>query len=362
MSRLLLAPMEGLADSLLRELLTRVGGYDGAVTEFVRVSRTLLPLRTFRRICPELGNGSRTSAGTPVFVQLLGSHPECMAENAARLAGLSPAGIDLNFGCPAPTVNRHGGGAMLLDDPEIVGRIASSVRQAVPEAVPVSAKMRLGVRDTSKTLACAAALDAAGISSLVVHARTKTEGYRPPAHWEWIARVREAVSVPVVANGEVWSLADYVRCREVTGCEDVMIGRGAVADPFLASRIRAWADGGTGDEPAERIAAEWLALLPLLAEFWREVQVKVEARHAPGRLKLWLGSLRRTFPEAERLHRAVRSLRRIDEVGKTLIEHGVPFVPPRVPHDPGNSMSNHGEHDGKPCVQHFVPTHRAKDC
>lgn len=311
MGKIILAPMEGLADSLLRDLLTRVGGYDGAVSEFVRVTGSRLPLRTFRRVCPELLNGSRTPAGIPVFVQLLGSHPERMAESAARLAELGPAGIDLNFGCPAPTVNRHGGGAMLLEDPALMARIAASVRGAVPQEIPVTAKMRLGVADTGKTLACAAALESGGISSLVVHARTKEQRYRPPAHWEWIARVRETVSVPVVANGEVWSESDYRRCREVTGCDDVMIGRGAVADPFLARRIRT--AGGTVDREAE-----WRELAPLLDEFWRRVKQCVVARHAPGRLKLWLNSLRRCYPQAEALYRRIRSLTSVADIDAVL--------------------------------------------
>ena len=317
MSRIFLAPMEGLADSLLRDLLTRAGGYDMAVSEFVRVSGNPLPLRTFRRICPELENGSRTRAGTPVLVQLLGSHPERMAETAARLATLAPAGIDLNFGCPAPTVNRHGGGAMLLADPELMRRIALSVRGAVPAGIPVSAKMRLGIADTQKTLECAAALESGGVCSLVVHARTKLEGYRPPAHWEWIARVREAVSVPVVANGEIWTVGDYLRCRAVTGCADVMLGRGAVADPFLARRICAVCDGM---ELEASIDAAWSELIPLLDEFWLRVQQRVTARHAPGRLKLWLNSLRRTYPQAEALYQRVRGLRDIAEVGRVLAD------------------------------------------
>lgn len=312
MGKIILAPMEGLADSLLRDLLTRVGGFDGAVSEFVRVTASRLPLRTFGRICPELAGGSRTPAGTPVFVQLLGSHPERMAESAAQLAELGPAGIDLNFGCPAPTVNRHGGGAMLLEDPALMARITTAVRGAVPSSIPVTAKMRLGVADTGKTLACAAALESGGIASLVVHARTKEQGYRPPAHWEWIARVREAVSVPVVANGEVWSEADYRRCRELTGCDDVMIGRGAVADPFLARRIRS---GHTGAVDRE---AEWRELTLLLDEFWHRVKLCVVARHAPGRLKLWLNSLRRCYPQAEILYGRIRSLTSVADVDAAL--------------------------------------------
>ncbi len=319
MSKIFLAPMDGLADSLLRDLLTRVGGYDGAVSEFLRVSGTPLPLRSFRRVCPELDNRSRTRSGTPVVVQLLGSHPERMAETAARLATLAPVGIDLNFGCPAPTVNRHGGGAMLLDDPELMRRIALAVRAAVPQSIPVTAKMRLGVRDTGKTLECARALESGGVASLVVHARTKIDAYRPPAHWEWIARVREAVAVPVIANGEIWSAADYDRCREVTGCADVMIGRGAVADPFLARRIRASLGGVLREQTLD---VDWGELLPLVGEFWTRVQQRVTGHHAPGRLKLWLNSLRRCYPQAEILYHRLRPVSDVHEVGALLMAHG----------------------------------------
>lgn len=316
MSKIFLAPMEGLADALLRDLLTRAGGYDGAVCEFIRVSGTALPTRTFRRVCPELDDGGRTPSGTPVAVQLLGSCPERMGETAARLARLSPHGIDLNFGCPAPTVNRHGGGAMLLDDPELLLRIVAAVRRAVPEAIPVTAKMRLGVRDTARTLDYAAALQAGGAAALVVHARTKVEGYRPPAHWEWIGRVREAVAVPVIANGEIWSPDDYARCRAVSGCADVMLGRGAVADPFLARRLRrAEGDGCYGPHDP---AADWPELSVLLLEFWQRVKARLLLRHAPGRLKLWLNLLRRGYPQADLLYHRIRACSDVGAVAAAL--------------------------------------------
>lgn len=327
MGKLLLAPMEGLVDDVLRGVLTRVGGYDLAVSEFIRVSGSLLPTRAFLRICPELGKGSRTQAGTPVVVQLLGSDPTCLADNAAHLVEFAPAGIDLNFGCPAPTVNRHGGGAALLAEPEQLFRIASAVRRAIPAEIPFSAKMRLGVRDTERTLDCARALEAGGIVSLVVHARTRDEGYRPPAHWEWVARIGDIVRRPVTANGDVWTTDDHSRCCSVSACQDVMIGRGAVADPFLARRIRALAAGEAIE--AER-SAEWRLLQPLLASYWQQVGAKVSAGQAPGRLKLWLRALRQTFREAEALFLAVRSLRRVDEVTHALLLHGVPALP--VPH------------------------------
>ena len=186
---LLLAPMEGLLDFTLRDALTRVGGLDRCVSEFIRVTDAVLPERAYVRVIPELRQGSRTSAGVPVRAQLLGSDPICLADNAAFLATLGPAGIDLNFGCPAKVVNRHGGGAALLQEPELVHRIVREVRRAVPTDMPVSAKMRLGFHDDAQAEDCARAIAEGGADELVVHARTKADGYRPPAYWERIADV-----------------------------------------------------------------------------------------------------------------------------------------------------------------------------
>lgn len=322
MNRLILAPMEGLADDVLRAVLTRAGDYDWCVTEFIRVNNTHLPHGHFYRVCPELRAASRTPAGTPVRVQLLGSDPARMARSAAHLAKLQPTGIDLNFGCPAPMVNRHRGGAALLEEPDLLHRIVLAVRQAVPAAIPVTAKMRLGITHTAYALDCATALVEGGAAELVVHGRTKQDGYRPPAKWDWIGRIRETVTVPVIANGEVWTQADYAAIRAETGCEDVMLGRGAVADPMLARRIR---QGETADP--ER---DWQRILPLLGDFWQRVQVKLEARHAPGRLKQWLGLMRRGYPQAERLYQEVRPQRLAGEITPILLSHGI--APPCMSH------------------------------
>ena len=298
--------MEGLLDFTLRDILTRVGGVDRCVAEFIRVSGTLLPERVFTRVVPELLSGGRTRAGVPVRVQLLGSDAVCLAENAARLAGLGPAGIDLNFGCPAKIVNRHGGGAALLDDPELVARIVSAVRRAVPRHVPVSAKMRLGFNDASRALECALAIVGSGADELVVHARTKADGYRPPAYWERINEIRAAVPIPVIANGEIWSVADALRCRELSGCDALMLGRGMVSDPGLALAILA-ADAGEQGE-ARNPAIGWPELQPLLAAFWRLVCGHVEPRARAGRLKQWLNYLRRRHPQAEAAYALVRTI------------------------------------------------------
>lgn len=300
---ILLAPMEGLLDFVLRDILTRVGGIDRCVSEFIRITDQLLPERVFTRIVPELHNGSRTLAGVPVRAQLLGSDPVCLAENAARLAELGPAGIDLNFGCPAKIVNRHGGGAALLDEPDTIAAIVTAVRRAVPAGMPVSAKMRLGFNDDSRAVECALAIAGGGADELVVHARTKEQAYRPPAYWERIADIRAAVKIPVVANGEIWTLDDARRCREASGCDMLMLGRGIVTDPGLGLAIKASMNGG-----ASPSGVTWPELVPLLAAFWQIVCSRLDTRSRAGRLKQWLNFLRRRFPDAETAYQQLRTL------------------------------------------------------
>ena len=300
--------MEGVLDHSLRDVLTRVGGIDRCVSEFIRITDQLLPRRVFTRLMPELLHGSRTPAGTPVRAQLLGSDPACLADNAAQLATLRPHGIDLNFGCPAKTVNRHRGGAVLLDEPELVHRIVAAVRRAVPREMAVSAKMRLGHRDDSRMLECAAAIASAGADELVVHARTKLDGYRPPAYWDRIALIRAAVSMPVVANGEIWCVDDALRCMAQSGCDALMLGRGLVADPGLALALRG--------SPAPG----WPQLLPLLRIYSESIALRVAPRHRGGRIKQWLNQLRRRFPQAQAACDTVRTLHAAEDIDRVLLE------------------------------------------
>lgn len=310
--RLLLAPMEGLLDFVLRDVLTSVGGVDRCVSEFIRVSGSVLPDRVFLSYMPELRNGSKTLSGVPVRAQLLGSDPDWMAENAANLARLNPEGIDLNFGCPAKTVNRHGGGASMLQDPESIARLVAAVRRAVPAHLPVSAKMRLGFNDKSLMRECALAMVENGACELVVHARTKVEGYRPPAYWELIPDIKAVVQVPVVANGEIWTVQDALRCREQSGCDDLMLGRGSVADPGLALALRQAMMQGIrhcDDVPADAPpVVRWADLLPRLQRFWWLVCRDLTPNQRAGRLKQWLNLMRRRYPEAETAFQCVRVL------------------------------------------------------
>lgn len=312
--------MEGLLDFVLRDILTRVGGVDRCVSEFIRVTHTLLTERTFLRIMPELANGGCTPSGVPVRAQLLGSDPVSMGENAARLAELGPHGIDLNFGCPAKVVNRHGGGAMLLQYPEQLHAIVAAVRRAVPAHMPVTAKMRLGFNDDSRAVECAQALEAGGAEELVVHARTKADAYRPPAYWERVNDIRLAVKVPVVANGEIWTVDDARRCRQASGCDSIMLGRGMVTDPGLALAIRradAQGDGGTTDP-----LVPWSDILPLMGGFWQLVVARLERRQQAGRLKQWLNFMRHRYPQAQEAYDSLRTLHDPELVTQWLVMHG----------------------------------------
>lgn len=298
--RLILAPMEGLTDPPMRRLLTQVGQYDWCVSEFIRVTNQLLPAHVIYGYCPELLQGGRTDSGTPLHVQFLGNDPVALAENAAHAAELGAPAIDLNFGCPAKTVNKHRGGAVLLDETELIYQIVSAVRRAVPAQIPVSAKMRLGYLDNTPALANALAIEAAGAAWLTVHARTKADAYRPPAYWDLLAPLREQLQIPLIANGEIWTTADAARCQAESGCVDLMLGRGAVTRPDLVGQIRGQA------------ALSWAELLQLQLDFL-DSPAKTE-QGMVGRYKQWLGMLTQGYSDAPILWDQVKKIRDLDEI------------------------------------------------
>lgn len=315
--KLILAPMEGLADYWVRQALTHCADYDWCVSEFVRVSGELLPPRVFYRWCPELRHGARTLAGTPVHLQLLGSDPGCMADNAARAVELGAPAIDLNFGCPAKTVNRHRGGAVLLDEPDLVYAVTAAVRRAVPTTVPVSVKMRLGNADGERALDNARAVESAGAAWLTVHGRTKRQGYRPPAYWDRIGAIRAAVALPMIANGEIWTLEDARRCQTESGCEDLMLGRGAVANPLLVRELR-------GGSPAT-----WNAVLMVLCGFGESIIDSGTDAQLCGRVKQWLSYSRRRWTAAGPLLESVKRETRIGPL-VTALSAAVPSTDPAI--------------------------------
>ena len=302
--------MEGLTDPIMRDVLTSVGSFDWCVTEFIRVTDSILPDHIYHTFCPELLTNGKTAAGTPVHVQFLGNNPEMLAANAAKAAAMGAPAIDMNFGCPAKTVNRHRGGSVLLDEPEVVYELVKAVRDAVPAHIPVSAKMRLGYMDRNFMLENAHAIEDAGAAWVTVHARTKADGYTPPAFWDQLRPIREALKINVIANGEIWNNADAKQCRLESGCEDLMIGRGAVTTPDLTQCIRQNSD------------------LPLLS--WQDLlQLQIRFIHGPakteigmlGRYKQWLGMMSKHYPEAKTLWDEIKRLKKLDEIIEKLVAH-----------------------------------------
>jgi tRNA-dihydrouridine synthase C len=268
---IVLAPMEGVADGPMRALLSELGGFTFCVAEFLRVSKAAPGMRVFQRHVPELMHGGKTPAGLPVQVQLLGGDPDKLARAALASIRAGARAVDLNFGCPARTVNRHDGGATLLQYPDRIRAIVTAVRAAAPAHVPVSAKMRLGWDRIDAIHVNADRAAEGGAAWITVHARTKAQGYRPPAYWKPLGEVRARLSIPVVANGEIWTIDDLRRCRDETGCQHFMLGRGALADPTLGRQAaRELGIPGAGLLPSfQRTPAEWLPLISRYGELSR---------------------------------------------------------------------------------------------
>lgn len=296
---IMMAPMEGVIDATMRELFSAIGGIDRMVTEFVRISNTLLPEKVYKKYCPELNHHSQTKYGTPVYVQLLGDNPELLAKNAYKAAALGAAGIDLNFGCPAKTVNNHGGGSVLLKQPERIYQITEAVKKSLPKDVPLTVKIRLGYEDSKQATDIAQAAADANASQLAIHARTKVQGYKPPAYWQDIAKIKEAVNIDIIANGEIWTIDDLKRCMEESNCSKIMLGRGLVASPELALFAK-----GLIDE-----SLSWADILLLLARYHNMLQDTCPTKYQNNLIKQWLIYLRTRYGEAHLFFEQVKRLR-----------------------------------------------------
>lgn len=287
--RLVLAPMDGVTDAPMRALQGELGAFRMAVTEFLRVNQVPISLRVFRKYVPELANGCLTSTGLPVQVQILGGHPERMAQSALNALQAGANSIDINFGCPAPTVNRNDGGATILKEPCRVKEIVRAVRQAVPRDIPVSAKIRLGWERVDEVHNIAGMVAEGGASWLTIHARTKMQKYQPPVNWRLVGEVRRQLDIPVVVNGDIWSLDDFRRCREQSGCEHFMLGRGALARPRLPAQIAS--DMGLEVRRYDP-GYDWISLLQRLSHYGHQQPDKLAVRTV-FRMKQWLNMARK---------------------------------------------------------------------
>ncbi|PCJ37739.1 MAG: tRNA dihydrouridine(16) synthase DusC [Cellvibrionales bacterium] len=317
-----LAPMEGVIDHHMRYLLNQLGGIDVCVTEFIRVSKTVLPDHVYLSACPELtplterlnGEESRYGSTSTTRVQLLGSDPELIARNAQKAAGLGATAIDLNFGCPAKTVNRSYGGARLLDNTTLLHDIVKATREHVPPSTLVTAKIRLGYEDRSTYLQNAIAIAEAGADELTVHARSKADGYQPPAYWGYINEIQQQLDIPVIANGEIWTVDDYIACCEQSGCSSVMLGRGILSRPDLGLAIKASQRG----EDYQYMS--WPQVAELALKLLRLTQAYYPPQHMGNRIKQWLFYLQRSYPQASTLFEFIKRSRDFDFIEQALIQ------------------------------------------
>jgi tRNA-dihydrouridine synthase C len=308
--RIVLAPLEGVMDHTVRELLTSFGGYDLCVTEFLRVSNhQLLPPRTFYQLAPELKNNGFTASGVPVRMQLLGSQPDTLAMNAQRAIELGSHGIDLNLGCPAKTVNKSKGGAALLKEPQLIADAVAAMRKVVPVDKTLSVKIRLGWDDPNCVHEIVDAIVSAGADELTIHARTKEDGYKAEAiKWHYIAQVKERLAtegknLSIIANGEIWNIADALECRKISACDDLMIGRGALATPNLAAIV-----AGISEK------LSWLSVVEMILDYRKVQVISSKGHHYSSRVKQWLSQMRQSYAEANELLMLIKRIKKCDDM------------------------------------------------
>jgi tRNA-dihydrouridine synthase C len=297
--RIILAPMEGVLDYQVRQILTEINHLDYCVTEFIRVTHHKLSNRTFYRLCPELHNNGKTKSGTPVRVQILGQSPEWMAENAVKAIELGSYGIDINFGCPAKTVVGSHGGAYLLQHPDQIFTIVNQVRTAIGKNPILSVKIRLGWHDKSHCYEIANAIEHAGANEIAIHGRTKTEGYQADKiDWLTIGKIKQKLTIPVIANGEIFSIEDAQNCITQSQTNDIMLGRGILNIPNLANKIR-----------YKHSSLNWSEVIKILLRYATTSIDEVKPLYHSARIKQWLAYLRQHYPEASELLPEIRQLK-----------------------------------------------------
>ncbi len=228
-SRVLQSPLSGVTDLVFRRLVRRYAPDSMMYTEMVS-ARELHHLKNLPQIM-DIDPQER-----PISIQLFDCRPDFLAEAAQKAVAEGADTIDINMGCPVNKITKKGGGSSLLRQPEVAVAIVKTVVAAVD--VPVTVKTRLGWSDAEiNILDFAQRLEAAGAKMLILHGRTRAQGYNGKAKWDWIGRVKEVLSIPVIANGDIFSVEAAVRCLQETGADGVMCSRGTLGYPFLVGEI-----------------------------------------------------------------------------------------------------------------------------
>ena len=228
-SSVLQSPLSGVTDLVFRRLVRRYAPNSMMYTEMVHASQ-IIHVRELP-ILMEIDPGER-----PISIQLFDCRPDFLVEAARKAVEEGADTIDVNMGCPVNKITKNGGGSSLLRQPEIAEKIVRSLNEAV--SVPITVKTRLGWdEDEINILDFSKRMENAGAQMLTIHGRTRAQGYTGKANWEWIARVKQNVSIPVIANGDIVSVSSAVQCLQETGADGVMCSRGTLGYPFLVGEI-----------------------------------------------------------------------------------------------------------------------------
>ena len=228
-SRVLQSPLSGVTDLVFRRLVRRYAPESMMYTEMVSAKELhhLQELPTIMAIAPN---------EDPISIQLFDCRPDFMAQAAQKAVAQGTNTIDINMGCPVNKITKKGGGSSLLRQPEVAEAIVKAVVDAVD--VPVTVKTRIGWDDNEiNIIDFARRMEDRGVQMLTLHARTRAQGYNGTARWEWIAKVKQALSIPVIANGDIFSVEAAIKCLEITNADGVMCSRGTLGYPFLVGEI-----------------------------------------------------------------------------------------------------------------------------
>ena len=334
-----LAPMSGVTDTVFRRFIKHLGGCGLIMTEFTSADGVLRDQRVQGRYLHFYEDEH------PISAQLFGSSPAVLADAARLVEDLGFDLVDLNLGCPAKKVVKCNGGSGLLRDLPLIRQIFEAVRAAVK--IPFTVKFRAGWNDDE--IVCvelARMAESCGLGAVALHARTREQGYSGNARWEWIASVKQAVKIPVIGNGDIRSPEDACAIVAQTGCDAVMIGRMAPANPWIFRQIEQYvsrtARVGTGDpaRPAERNSAEKLYDEPTEADRYQMIRtyfqmlLKEGMPGAEGKMKQFASWFTHSVPGGAALRKAIYEaksgaeiLMRVEEFFETRLEKNSNVTP-----------------------------------
>ncbi len=308
-----LAPMAGVADRAMREMCMDYGASFcvGELTSSKGVSMGDKKSKTLLSV---------SGKERPMASQLFGGDPKVMAEAAKSAEEFEPDFIDINMGCPAPKVISSGGGSAILKNPLLAGEIVSSVVNAV--SLPVTAKIRIGWDENSvNAIEVAKAVESAGASAITVHGRTRAQMYAPGVNTDIIRDVKRAVKIPVIANGDITSAVDAAKMYEKTGCDMVMVGRGAMGRPWIFRQINAYLENEVmlPDPPLFKRMADMIKQIELMMEYKDPHNAILESRKHTAWYMYGLkgaASLRRMCSEISSMDDVLRLVKAVLELNK----------------------------------------------